>query len=231
MKHFRLYLLCLIAAIAAGEAGAQELAEVNYREGKTLQSFAFRTDQNVIIRISEDGKLLEWGNPWRLPGGHTPGKLETYPGRVEYYGNEYDSIFRGKVKSIGTTTIQYYPSSETAAKAGKVKFVGRTMLDYFDNYENTAYRGKLKSAGTTFLTWYPAYEDEAIRGKLKMLGSTSIAYYNSFDDKNIRGKLKSIGPYSFTWYTQTDSRGYPGTLKSGPQQVSLGNVLFQILLY
>lgn len=231
MKYFRFYLLCLFAAVSNGEARSQELAEVNFRGGQTLSSFSFRTDQDVIIRISEDGKLLEWGNPWRLPGYHTPGKLETYPGRVEYYGNEYDTILRGKVKSIGTTMLQYYPSSETPAKAGKVKFVGRTLLDYFDNYENTAYRGKLKSIGTTFLTWYAAYEDESIRGKIKLIGSTNISYYTSFDDKNIRGKLKSIGPYNFAWYTQTDSRGYPGTLKSGPQQVSLGNVLYQLLLY
>lgn len=212
-------------------AYSQELGQVIFSQGTTLSSLSFRTDQDIFIRLSETGSLLEWGIAWQHPGYNPyPGKLQAYMGRVDYYGAEYDSVLRGKVKSIGTCTITYYPASETAARAGKVKSIGRSMVDYYEIYENTAFRGKIKQAGSTNFTFYPAYENEAYRGKLKSVGTNSITYYSSFDDKYIRGKIKSIGSARYEWYTQTDSRGYPGSLKTGSYEQNLSGITF-LLLY
>src|SRR5688500_18642085 len=99
--------------LISGLSSAQELSHIRFSGGTTLSYFAFITDQQVIIRISEDGKVLEWGTEyesWRYD--YQPGKLHPYLGRVSYYGSEGDSITKGKVKSIGTTMFNYYGASE-----------------------------------------------------------------------------------------------------------------------
>lgn len=223
MKKSILPLFALLISLASA---AQEISAVYFSNGTDVKAIAFRTDQDIIIKVSLDGSLQEWGTPWSLPGYSTPGKLQAYMGRVDYYGQEYDSVLRGKVRSIGTCILNYYGSNETKSRVGKLRSVGRAQLDYYDTYENTAFRGKLKLAGQSVLSYYPDYENEAYRGKLKSVGTTDITYYSSFDDKNIRGKVKAIGPYSYSWYTQTDSRGYPGSLKSGLLQQTLSGVSY-----
>ena len=209
-------LLNLIFLLFQAGLYSQELGQVTISGATTLASFSFITDQAIIIRVSPDGNLLEWGTAIdRRIYNYYPGKLETYLGRVDYYGPEYDSVLRGKVKSIGTCMLSYYGIHETAARAGKLRTVGRQLLDYYDSYENKALQGKLRFAGALLLSYYPSYENEAYSGKLKSIGNTQLTYYSSFDDKYIRGKIKSIGGVGFTWYTQNDSRGYPGGLKSG----------------
>jgi hypothetical protein len=82
---------------------SQELTGVTFSRGETLSYFSFKTDQDIVIRISDDGKINEWGTD---PGPgryyYDPKKLQPYLGRVEYFGQEYDSVFRGKIKSICT---------------------------------------------------------------------------------------------------------------------------------
>ncbi|HEY6063587.1 MAG TPA: hypothetical protein VIV35_08260, partial [Chitinophagaceae bacterium] len=123
MKKFmkRVSLLISFLFLAKG-IYAQELSNIIFSGGAALSSFSFRSDQGVIIRISDNGKVLEWGTD---PGPgryyYDPGKLQPYLGRVEYFGQEYDSVFRGKVKSIGTCTFTYYDKYETATKMGKLK--------------------------------------------------------------------------------------------------------------
>ena len=196
---------------------SQELSQVIFSSGSTLSSFSFITDQKVIIRISEDGNLLEWGtDPGTGRYNYYTGKLQPYLGRVDHYSqSEYDSVLRGKVKSVGTCTFKYYTAAEERSKAGKLKSIGKVTLDYFANYENTLNQGKLKSAGHVLLDYYPASENEAFRSKLKSVGNTQITYYSTFDDKVIKGKIKSIGSSSYTWYTSHERKEFQGALKSG----------------
>ena len=101
---------------------AQTLKFVNFSGGAEFSSLSFITNQKIIIKISQDGKVLEWGNEME-PGRYytEPGKLQPYMGRVEYYEKQFDSIFNGKVKNIGITSITYYGSLENAALVGKVR--------------------------------------------------------------------------------------------------------------
>src|SRR5258706_9532698 len=129
----------------AGSTYSQELNRVTFSGGTTLSSFSYRTDQDIIIRISDDGRVLEWGiDPGPGRYYYDPRKLQPYLGRVEYFGQEYDSVSRGKVKSIGTCTFTYYDKYETATKMGKLKTIGRVAVDYYDNYEDAAFKGKLR---------------------------------------------------------------------------------------
>jgi hypothetical protein len=229
MKRSFLILPLLLLAVCTY---SQQLNQVSFSGGATLSSFSFITDQKVIIKISEDGKVLEWGTD-PGPGRYYsyPGKLQPYMGRVDYYGAaDYDVALRGKVKSIGTCMLNYYGSGETTEKIGKLKSVGSVALDYYSNFENQAMKGKLKSAGYTSFEYYSSSENEAFRGKLKSVGNTAITYYSTFDDKLIKGKLKSIGSSAYTWYSSHDSQGYQGALKSGPMTQNINGVTYIVRL-
>lgn len=208
---------------------AQRLTHVTLARATTLTSFAFTTDQQIIIKVSPDGKILEWGEEAGTGRYYNePGKLQPYMGRVEYYGTQYDSAFAGKVKSIGTCNLTYYGSFETAALVGKVKTIGSVLLDYYNEFENEAYRGKLKTASSTMFSYYSSYDNELFRGKLKSLRSNELVYYSSFDDPLLRGKIKSIGNFQFAWYTSFDRKEYRGSLKSGRYDQMIDGVMYII---
>ena len=205
---------------------SQTLKFVNFSGGAEFSSLSFITNQKIIIKISQDGKVLEWGNEME-PGRYytEPGKLQPYMGRVEYYEKQFDSIFNGKVKNIGITSITYYGSLENAALVGKVRSIGNVFFNYYLDQENELVRGKLKTAGQQDFTYYYSYENDAYKGKMKSIGRNQITYYSTFDDKSIRGKLKSIGSATFSWYTSFDS--YSG-LKSGRQFQMIEGVTYII---
>lgn len=206
---------------------SQEISQIKFTGGGTLSFISFTTDQQIIIRITDDGKLLEWGNLWERGNfNYTPGKLQPYMGREEYYGAEADSVSRGKVKNIGTCFITYYEAFEIATRAGKIKSIGRSNLDYYSEFDNQAFRGKLKTAGFTNITYYASFENEAFVGKLKSVGNNTISYYSSFDDKMIWGKVKNIGNVPYIWYNSNDRRELQGVLKSGAAEQMIGGINF-----
>lgn len=225
MKKFLIFLSFLFVGFGSY---SQEITNVTFSWGETLSFFSLRTDQEIIIRISDDGKLLEWGTD-PGPGRYynDPRKLLPYLGRVEYFGQEYDSVFRGKVKSIGTCTFTYYDKYETAAKAGKLKAIGRMALDYFDNYEDAAIKGKLKFAGSVLFSYYTSFENEAFRSKLKSVNNNFITYYSTFDDKAFKGKIKSIGSSEYTWYSSYDRS--QGGLKYGTISQNINGITYIIM--
>jgi len=206
---------------------SQQLSQVTFSGGSDLSYFSFMTDQNVLIRVSPDGKLMEWGiEVMSNRSNFYAPKLQPYMGRIEYYGNESDSVFRGKIKSIGTCSFTYYGSYEPDEKPGKIKTIGRIMFDYFSNFEEKTLKGKIKMAGSQLLSYYSPFDDEADRGKLKSIGSTPIAYYGSFDDKLVRGKVKSISSYIYTWYSSYEQSNYRSGLKSGAYRQNIGTVTY-----
>ena len=197
-------------------SSSQSLYQVIFNNGETVKGFSFLTDQGIVIRISEDGKLQEWGvEPELKRYNYMPGQLDPYMGRVDYYGTEADSISKGKVKSIGTCMISYYGAFEQADKVGKLKSIGAVQLDYYNNYDNAAFKGKLRAANNQQFTYYSSFENEMVKGKLKSVNNTPIVYYSSFDDKLVKGKVKSIGSFMYAWYNSFDRREYQGNLKSG----------------
>src|SRR6187200_2280116 len=166
---------------------SQTLKFVNFSGGSEFSSFSYITNQKIIIKISQDGHVLEWGNEMEPGRFYTePGKLQPYMGRVEYYAKQFDSILNGKVKNVGITSITYYGSTENAALIGKVKSIGNVFFNYYLDLENESVRGKLKTASLQDFTYYYSSENEAYRGKMKSIGRNQITYYSTFDDKAIR---------------------------------------------
>ncbi len=206
---------------------AQRLSQVSLAGIAGPSYFSLLVDQDVLIRITPDGKIIDYGTELlsQRYNYYAP-KLQPYLGRVEYYGPESDSAFRGKVKSIGTATITYYGHYETDTKVGKLKSVGTLTLDYYTNFDNIAFRGKLRFLGSLILEYYSSLEDETLRGRLKAVGNTPIKYYSSFDDKYLRGKIKSIGTLVLEYYSSMDRIELRGSLKSGLYRPNIGGVTY-----
>src|ERR1041385_5592453 len=69
---------------------SQNLKFVNFSNGADLSSLSFITDQQIIIKISIDGKIMEWG--YELEPGRfysQPGRLKPYLGRIEHYERQF----------------------------------------------------------------------------------------------------------------------------------------------
>lgn len=217
-------LFCLLTFIS----WSQQLSQVSFAGASTLSYFTFITDQDILIRVSDDGRLMEWGTELRSDRNmnyYAP-KLQPFMGRVDYYGPETaDSVIRGKVKSIGTCMITYYGAYEKDGKPGKLKSIGSMGLDYYTQFDNAAFRGKLRFAGTLVLEYFASIENEAFRGKLKSVGNTKIQYFSTFDDKVLRGKIKSIGAVTYDWGTSLDPR-QKGALKSGNYRQNINGVVY-----
>jgi len=152
---------------------AQQLSQVNFSGATNFSYFSFVTDRNVLIRISDDGRVLEFGTEdqsLRNNNYYSP-TLQPYPGQVAFYGTEADSAARGKVKTIGSAEINYYGAGSLPFKMGKISSVGSQQFQYFSNFDNKALQGKVKSMGIISVDYYSAYENEAFKGKIKLLGN------------------------------------------------------------
>lgn len=184
---------------------AQKLSQVSFLDGSSLSHFTIKTDQDVLIRISADGSIMEYGyEEMSYRGDYYAPKLQPFMGRVDYYGKESDPYFEGKVRSIGTAYFTYYGPHEEEPKRGKIKSIGRLELDYYSRFDEQTLQGKLKLIGFHPLEYYRSYENEAVRGKLKSIGNMAVTYYTTLDGRYNVGKLKSIGGVQYTWYTPLD---------------------------
>lgn len=205
----------------------QRLSGVNFESGAKLSFFSFLTDQGVIIRVSEDGKILEWGTEVLSErGNYYAPKLQPFNIRTETYNAQSDSAYRNKIKSIGTTTITYYSALDEEMKRGKLKTIGSLQLDYYSRYDEKSLQGKLKIAGNLLLEYYRQYENEAFRSKLKSIGSVPITYYSAFDDRYNAGKLKSIGVATYTWYSEFEQGR--GALKSNNYRQTISGITYSL---
>jgi hypothetical protein len=223
------YVLLACLTFLGYAALAQSLSHVSLSGAANLASFAFTTGQQVIIKISPEGNIIEWGMEMQEGRyGYYQGKLDPYMGRVEYYGPEADELLRGKVKYIGTCTITYFSSAYPDAQKGKVKTIGTAALDYYMDYDNESYKGKLKIAGPVSFTYYASFDNESFKGKLKAAGNTTLTYYSVFDDKFNKGKIKTIGATAFSWYNEFDRKEIQGGLKSGASIQKINGVNYNI---
>ena len=222
--HMRTFITILFFLAATFTYG-QQLGQVTFTNARSLAYYSILTDQDVLVRITEDGKILEWGTEILSErGSYYAQKLQPFLARVEYYDAGADSAYRGKVKSIGTTNITYYDSYEEATRRGKLKRIGMMNLDYYSMYDDKGIRGKIKFAGDLLLDYYGSYEDESVRGKLKSIGNIPIAWVTVFEDRFNAGKIKSAGSVSYQWYSQYD-RAH-GALKSNNYRTWSGGILF-----
>lgn len=220
-------ILFLFLAGALHPAFSQQLSQVTFSRGETLTHLGFLSDQGVLIRVSLDGQLIEWGMEEKALrfDAYAP-KLQRYTGRVDYYGSEGDSISKGKVKNIGTCVITYYGPFEPAEKVGKIKSLGGLAFDYYSQFQNPAFKGLLKQVGTQAFDYYGNFENDAFKGKLKTIGTSSIVYHSSFDDRFVRGKVKSIGNVPINWYTSLDPGKMNGALKNGSYRQRIAGIMY-----
>lgn len=221
-----LYSALFLLLMAKGVC-SQQLRQITFSNGANLSYYSLLVDQSVLIRISEDGKIMEWGSEVLSDRyNYYAPKLQPYMGRVEYYGADADSASRGKVKSIGTAFITYYGANAAPEKIGKPMYIGSLLFDYYSNYEDKLLRGKLKMMGNVLLDHYSSMENESYRGKLKAVGSTVISYYSVFDDRINAGKIKSVGGVPYVWYSTFDRVELRGALKSNNYRQDIAGITY-----
>lgn len=214
MKKVLFIAVIMLMAITAFSQKLTQVIISNYNSSVTL---TFLVDETVLVNITTDGKIIEWGTEsifWRGMYNYPP-KLDKYMGREEYYPATDSTSPRGKIKYIGRTGITYYTAAENEKWAGKIKTIGPILFDYYLPYEDKALSGNIKNAGSTSFTYFSYFDNTAYKGKLRSVGTTSITYYSSFDDKAFRGKIKSIDRQQLVYYSSYDRREYSGSLKSG----------------
>jgi hypothetical protein len=221
-------IFCLISVLFITTCiHAQQLSQVSFSGYSNVNWLAYGTDQDVLIRISPEGQVLDYGIEVKSQRyNYYAPKLQPYMGKIEFYGNDVDSMFRGKLRSIGICSLTYYASYEKDGRPGKLKSIGRVNFDYYNQFDDKMLQGKIKFAGTSQLQYYSSFDEENFRGKLKAIGSISLAYYSMFDDKLIRGRLKSIGTVNYIWYTSADRSDLRGMLKSPAYRQNIGGITY-----
>lgn len=221
--------LAVVLSLLFFNSYSQQLSQVTFSGGSTFSWFSLSTNENVLIRISNDGKILEFGTEESALNNknYYARKLRPYLGRVEYYSKESDSAFRGKIKSIGSCYFTYYPSTDYPENVGKIKSAGSLLFDYYRKFNDALIVGKIKSIGGTAINYFSSSDNEAFKSKLKLVGNTAITYYSNFDDKALKGKLKSIGSLNYEWYTSFDLQR-SGSLKSGFRRSLVNGITYVI---
>jgi hypothetical protein len=205
----------------------QRLSQITLTNSGTSDILSFTTEDAVIINISKDGKVLDWGIEYTTGRfNNYPGKLDKYMGRTEYYTENDNEDYRGKIKYIGRTAITYYTSNENQLFKGKIKTIGSTLFDYYNAYDDETFKGRIKSAGTNSFSYYSSFENEAYKGKFKSIGGSPLTYFSSFDDKAYKGKIKSIGSHNFTYYSSFDRQEYRGAIKGFQTQYVINGIKY-----
>src|SRR4051812_14296070 len=124
--------LIIVCALICFKSVAQQLSQVTFSGSTTLSSFSLITNQNVLIRVSDNGKILEYGTEEQslYNKNYFAPKLLPWSGSVTYYEQNTDSAYKGKIKNIGACFFTYYSSHDYPEKAGKIKSAGNLSFDY-----------------------------------------------------------------------------------------------------
>src|SRR5690349_20528688 len=111
--NMRKFIFLLFILIGSFIGNGQRLAQASFLDASNLSFLTVQDNEGLLIRLSVHGRLLEWGSEVMADRGYyyAP-KLLPYMGRIEYYGNDVDSAYRGKVKGIRTSSISYYGSND-----------------------------------------------------------------------------------------------------------------------
>jgi hypothetical protein len=224
-------ILISISFFLTMRVSSQQISQISFTSRSEVAWFAFSAGQDALIRVSPDGYVLEWGVEAKaIRYDYYAPNLQPFMGKIEFYENDADSVFRGKLRTIGICSLTYYASYEKDGKPGKIKSIGRLNMDYFGPFDDKLLSGRIKTIGADQLQYYTSFDDENFRGKLKAAGNIPLAYYGMFDDKLFRGKIKSIGAVSYTWYGGADRSDLRGMLKSPTYRHSVGGITY-ILSY
>ena len=231
MKNlFFVFIFCVFVK----EINAQRLSKVVVADKGAKVTYLISLDQDVILELMQDGTIGKWGidkYAARADANYRETQFQNFEGRVEYYDNNANEAFKGKVKYIGGILITYYATYDDKDWVGKIKSIGNINLNYYSKYDDAMSTGKLKSIGQLLVTYYSGFETDLIKGKVKSIGNAGLTYYSSMDDKAFAGKIKSFNGTSFMYYSSVDQPSFRGALKSGNQFQMVNGVAFKINCY
>jgi hypothetical protein len=221
-------LFFLFLSISTLFVQAQRISKITMNIMGDVETIAIELDENVILNLSADGQIKDWGiDIYKGRTDQFRERLEPYTGRVDYFKENDNEAYRGKVRSIGMKYFTYYASFDEELFQGKIKSIGTAQIEYYGRFDDEKLRGKIKKIGSTNIQYYTSY-DFGFAGKIKAIGTTNIQYYSNTDDVEIRGKLKSIGHQTFEYYTSFDRKEWRGNMKKGSRIQIINGIKFHI---
>lgn len=224
MKKICVALLMMITV----QVSAQRISKITMSETGNIEMYAIELDENVIINISEDGSVGEYGiDIYKGRTDRMIERLEPYTGRVDYYREADNEAYRGKIRSIGLKQFTYYASFDEELLRGKLKSIGTMQIEYYGRFDDEKLRGKIKRFGSTEVQYYTSF-DIAFAGKIKSIGGINFVYYANTEDVDIRGKVKSIAHVQFNYYTSFERKELRGNMKRGSRLQYINNIKFFI---
>src|SRR4051794_39058707 len=148
--------LIIVLSLLCFRSFSQQLKQVSFSQSFSLSWFTLSTNQNVLIRISDEGKILESGTEEHslYNANYFAQKLIPYNGRIDYYTQGTDSTLNGKIRSIGTCYFTYYSSKDYPEKVGKIKSAGSLFFDYYRQSDDALIGGKIKNVGSNTIAYY-----------------------------------------------------------------------------
>jgi hypothetical protein len=224
MKQF---IFISVFAIFSSSIFSQRLAKITIANTGITESLSIGLDENVLINLTPDGNIINFGIDYFSERITNYSRMETYNGRTELYSTYDDKAFQGKLKYIGRTLISYYASYDAEILRGKIKSIGNLTINYYMPFEDETLRGKIKSIGSNTIAFFTSFDNIALRGKIRSVGPTALNYYSSFDDAAFKGRIKNIGSISFTYYSSFD-KIYAGAMKTGNQQQNVNGIVYLI---
>lgn len=225
MKRITLFCLAIVAMM---QLQAQKISKITMSIHGEIESIAIELDENVVINLNPYGSVGQWGiDIYKGRTDRTVERLEPYTGRVDYYRDNDNEAFRGKIRSIGLKQFTYYASFDEELLQGKLKSIGTAQIEYYGRFDDEKLRGKIKKIGSTEIQYYTSY-DMAFAGKLKSVGITQLQYFSNTEDTDVRGKVKSIGNARFEYYSSFERKELRGAMKRGFRIQIINGIKFQI---
>ena len=136
----------------------------------------------MYVKISYDGRIESTS----ASGGKRVGDrvsldgycelvVEIPGGPISYYDNShYDTLSRGKIKSIGSTQIKYFDELCADFCKSKVEKIGDIDVWYYDREAGPASRGKIKYINDILVEYYDSSFPPYKAGKPKQVGNVAI---------------------------------------------------------
>jgi hypothetical protein len=193
--------LAMLALVLAGFATEAQSLKKDIslrvsRDKSNIRSIDFFAGNNIIISVSQDGKV----------------RLDARPGTQYAYLDEFSRRRDSKLRSLDFKPVDYYDNFDQS-RAGKLKAIGDIAITYYDKFDGFDNVGRVKTIGNVKIAYNDRFDGFDNQGKIKSIGDISVKFYDRFDS-DLNGKLKSVGNTVITYYDHWDGEDRKGLIKA-----------------
>lgn len=130
MKKFLFTIAVLLACM---NVFSQRINKITLTDNGNANIITYALDEDVVLNISKEGNLVDWG-------------VDRYAGRIDFMQRKLDPY---------TGRVEYYTENDNEAFRGKIKYIGKTLVTYFASFDNSVLVGRIKASETSNLNIIP----------------------------------------------------------------------------